>query len=52
MGRNNFGQTDILAENVVSISNGYFQSYAITEDGTVVMAGLKGYLMGTGRLWP
>lgn len=46
-GRNNFGQTDISAENVVSISNGYFQSYAITEDGTVVTAGLKGYLMGT-----
>lgn len=46
-GRNNFGQTDISAENVVSISNGYFQSYAITEDGTIVTAGLKGYLMGT-----
>lgn len=46
-GRNNFGQTNISAENVVSISNGYFQSYAITEDGTVVTAGLKGYLMGT-----
>jgi len=46
-GRNNFGQTDISADNVVSISNGYFQSYAIKEDGTVVTAGLKGYLMGT-----
>lgn len=46
-GRNNFAQTDISAENVVSISNGYFQSYAVTEDGTVVTAGLKGYLMGT-----
>lgn len=46
-GRNNFGQTDISADNVAQLANGYFQTYAITEDGDVRTAGLSGYLMGT-----
>lgn len=48
-GRDNFGQSSAPknAKNIVSISSGYFQNYAIDQDGKVYTWGLKGYLMGT-----
>lgn len=48
-GRDNFGQATApkKAANVERISSGYFQNYAIGQDGKVETWGLKGYLMGT-----
>jgi len=48
-GQNNYGQIRIPGnvKNIVNISAGYHQNYAVDADGNVYTWGLKGYLMGT-----
>lgn len=51
-GGNQNGQATIPSglKNVVSLSSGYYQNYAIQKDGNVTTWGLKGYLLGTDDL--
>lgn len=47
-GRNNFGQSDPPAlTGIVELESGYFQNYAIDEDGNIHTWGLKGYMFGS-----
>ena len=47
-GYNNFGQADAptTVTNAKAIYSGYFQNYAVGEDGTITGWGLKGYPLG------
>lgn len=55
-GDDHFHQTDVPSElangtkKAAMIFSGYYQNYVITEDGSLVTWGLKGYLMGTDYL--
>ena len=55
-GDDHFGQADVpesLANGEVQIKDlytGYFQNYAVTEDGEIITWGLKGYVLGTDYL--
>lgn len=49
-GDNSFGQTKVpsaATSGIRDIFSGYYQNYAIKEDGKILTWGLKGYLMGT-----
>lgn len=50
-GDDTFNQIDIPNEikgkNIVAVHSGYYQNYAVDEDGNTYAWGLKGYLLGT-----
>ncbi len=49
-GDNYFKQTNVPSaakSDVKDVFSGYYQNYAVKEDGSIVTWGLKGYLMGT-----
>lgn len=49
-GDNSLGQTNVPStadSGVKDVFSGYYQNYAIKEDGSILTWGLKGYLMGT-----
>lgn len=50
-GHDDFGQASVPSKvnkaNVTAVYSGYYQNYAITDDGNAITWGLKGYLLGT-----